>query len=82
MGDEILVAAVSMKYNVRVMVLHRDSQQALALVPSSVEITGWTHFLWLQGQHYWHTEAMDTVHIGHHSACIGWRTRARRGHPA
>eukprot|EP00971_Amphidinium_carterae_P001376 27408-Amphidinium_carterae.2 len=61
MGDEILVAAVAMKYNVRVLVLHRDTQQAWAFVPSAVEVTGWTHFLWLQGHHYWHTEAMDTL---------------------
>eukprot|EP00971_Amphidinium_carterae_P167519 3319218-Amphidinium_carterae.3 len=61
MGDELLVAAVSMKYNVRVMVLHRDTQQVWAFVPSAVEITGWTNFLWLQGQHCWHTEAMDTL---------------------
>eukprot|EP00971_Amphidinium_carterae_P150912 2992507-Amphidinium_carterae.1 len=32
MGDETLVAAVAMKYNVRILVLHRDTQQAWALV--------------------------------------------------
>eukprot|EP00971_Amphidinium_carterae_P345839 6486995-Amphidinium_carterae.3 len=56
-----------MKYNVRIMVMHRDSQQAWALVPTAVELVGWTHFLWLQGQHYWHTEAMDTLEAIQHA---------------